>query len=69
MGVRSAGFTGLFCLSGMIFSPATDDPIVLVGLVMGISGIAMLVCGGLAVADRIKQARKAKRLAERQNRK
>ena len=69
MGVTNAGFTALFFLPGMIVSPATDDPVVLIGAVMGISGAAMLVCGGLALADRIKQAKKAKKAAEKQNRK
>ena len=69
MGVTNAGFTASLFLPGLIVSPATDDPVVLIGLVMGISGAVMLVCAGLTLADRIKQARKKKRLAEKQNRK
>ncbi|MBR4961081.1 MAG: hypothetical protein IKY52_09310 [Clostridia bacterium] len=69
MGVTNAGFAGLCFLPGMIVSPATDDPVVLIGTVMGISGVVMLVCGALTLADRIKQAKKQKKTAEKQNRK
>jgi len=68
MGVTNAGFAGLCFLPGMIVSPITDDPVVLIGTVMGISGIVMLVCGALTLSDRIKQARKQKKLTEKQNR-
>ena len=66
MGVTNAGFSALFSLPVVLSSPATDDPIVLISVVMGISGAAMLICIGLTLADRIKKARMQKKSAEKQ---
>ncbi len=43
-----------------ILAPATDDPIIAIALVMGVSGVLMLVCGGLGIAARIRRAREEK---------
>ena len=66
MGVSAAG---LFCAGRILLtSPATDDPIIMILIAMGISGIVMLVFGGLCLAARIRKSREAKK-AEKDNRK
>lgn len=44
----------------LLTSPATDDPIVVIVIAMVISGVLMLVCGGLGLAARIRRAKEAK---------
>ncbi|MBQ8641287.1 MAG: hypothetical protein IJ480_03645 [Clostridia bacterium] len=57
MGVSTADIFAAAALLPTMLSPATDDPIVAIAVVMGISGVLMLVCGGLGIAARIRHSR------------
>jgi len=59
MGVRT---TGIFLTEEIlaVISPATDDPIVPIAIVMGISGSLMLGLGILRIVEWIRRKREEK---------
>lgn len=59
MGVRTAAFFRTEEIL-TVLSPATDDPVVAIAVVMGISGGLMLVLGILRIAEWIRRKREEK---------
>ena len=59
MGVRTAAFFRTEEIL-TVLSPATDDPVVAIAVVMGVSGSLMLVLGILRIAEWIRRKREEK---------
>ena len=59
MGVRTAAFFRTEEIL-TVLSPATDDPIVAIAVVMGVSGSLMLGLGILRIVEWIRRKRKEK---------
>ncbi|MBQ3177770.1 MAG: hypothetical protein IJB52_08135 [Clostridia bacterium] len=59
MGVRTAAFFRTEEIL-TVLSPATDDPVVAIAVVMGVSGSLMLFLGILRIAEWIRRKREEK---------